>query len=147
MIVTFDSTILVRANVRANGPARRAVEAIVANPGHTIALSPYILNEVGKVLAYPGMQDLYGLTAEEIFAHVAFLRSVAELVEPLRGVPVILNDPADDPVIYTAVAAGADILCVKDRAFYSPNVLVFCEKQDIRVMDDVSLLRLLSQAS
>jgi predicted nucleic acid-binding protein len=99
MIVTFDSTILVRANARANGPARLAVEAIVANPGHNIALSPYILNEVGKVLAYPRMQELYGLTAEEIHAHVAFLRSVAELVEPLRGVPVILNDPADDPVI------------------------------------------------
>jgi hypothetical protein len=49
----------------------------------------------------------------------------------------------DDPVLYTAVAAGADVLCVKDRDFYDPNVMAFCKRQDIELMDDIALLRLL----
>lgn len=91
------------------------------------------------------MQRLYGLTAAEIHDHVDYLRSVAQVVEPVKGIPIVLNDPADDPVIYTAVAAGADVLCAKDRAFYQPTVMGFCERQGIRVMDDVTLLRVLSQ--
>jgi hypothetical protein len=55
MIVTFDSSILVRATKRSNGPARRLIDVLAGHPEHTIALSPYILGEVGKVLSYPRM--------------------------------------------------------------------------------------------
>jgi putative PIN family toxin of toxin-antitoxin system len=143
MIVTFDTSILVRATKRSNGPARRAVDAIASYACHVIALSSFILGEVGKVLSYPRMQALYGLTPDEIHDHVEFLRSVSQIVEPESGIPLVLSDPKDDPVIYTAVAAGADILCAKDRDFYDPRVLSFCAIEDIRVMDDVALLALL----
>jgi predicted nucleic acid-binding protein len=49
MIVTFDTSILVRATKRSNEPARRVVNQIAINTGHSIALSPFILDEVGKV--------------------------------------------------------------------------------------------------
>jgi hypothetical protein len=71
---------------------------LALNPDHVIALA-----EVGKVLSYPRMQAL---------------RSIARIVEPQPGLPVVLSDPNDDPVAYTAVAAGADVLCVGDRHFY-----------------------------
>ena len=71
------------------------------------------------------------------------VRSVSRVVEPVGGLPVVLSDPHDDPVLYTAVAAGADILCVKDRDFYEPHVVAFCKRQDIELMDDVALLHLL----
>jgi|HubBroStandDraft_1064217.scaffolds.fasta_scaffold272498_2 hypothetical protein len=51
MIVAADATILVRATKRADGPARRVIDAIVANPAHTLVLSEYILGEVGKFFA------------------------------------------------------------------------------------------------
>jgi len=57
MIVTFDTNILVRATRRSKGPARRVVDAIASNPDHVIALSPFILGEVGKALSYPRMQS------------------------------------------------------------------------------------------
>ncbi|MGA3079048.1 MAG: hypothetical protein ABSB67_20665 [Bryobacteraceae bacterium] len=78
-------------------------------------------------------------------ANVEFLRSIARIVEPQRGLPVVLSDPKDDPVVYTAVAAGADILCVRDRHFYEPAVVAFCRREDIRIMDDLALLELLSE--
>ncbi len=93
MIVTCDTTILVRATKRSNGPARKVVDAIASHPAHLIALSPFILGEVGKVLSYPRMQALFRLTAEDIHDHVEFLRSVSRIVEPQRGVPVVLSDP------------------------------------------------------
>jgi predicted nucleic acid-binding protein len=73
MIVTFDTSILVRATKRSNGPARRAVDAIASDADHVIALSPFILGEVGKVLSYPRMLDLFKLTPDEIHEHVEFL--------------------------------------------------------------------------
>src|SRR6266567_3190577 len=143
MIVTFDTSILVRATKRSNGPARRAVDAIAFDADHVIALSPFILGEVGKVLSYPRMLDLFKMTPDEIHKHVEFLRSVSRIVEPASGLPVVLSDPKDDPVIYTAVAAGSDDLCVKDRDFYAPSVIAFCQLEDIRVMEDIMLLELL----
>ena len=58
------------------------MELLVNDPKHTIALSPYILGEVGRS------------------------RSAGDL-----------SDPKDDEVFYTAVAAGADALCTRDRHF------------------------------
>jgi len=57
--------------------------------------------------------------------------------------PVVLSGPADDPVVYTAVADGADVLCVRNRDFFDPNVVAFCKRHDIEVIDDLSLLVLL----
>ena len=73
MIVTFDTTILVRATKRSRGPAREVLNAIALDPDHTIALSPYIVGEVGRVLSYSRMQALYRLTPDEIYEHVEFL--------------------------------------------------------------------------
>jgi putative PIN family toxin of toxin-antitoxin system len=106
-------------------------------------LSPYILGEVGKVLSYPRMQALYKLSDLDIENHVGYLRSICRIFDPASGLPVVLTDPNDDPVLYTAVAAGADVLCTMDRDFYDPNVVAFCKRQDIELMDDIALLRLL----
>jgi hypothetical protein len=61
-------------------------------------------------------------------------------VEPELGMPVVLNDPNDDPVIYTAVGAGAEVLCVRDRHFYASNVIAFCQRYKVGIMDDIQLL-------
>ena len=56
------------------------------------------------------------------------------------GRPVVLSDPNDDQVLYTAVAAEADILCARDRHFYDPFVSIFCKQRDIAVMNELDLL-------
>jgi predicted nucleic acid-binding protein len=52
-----------------------------------------------------------------------------------------LADPKDDPIVYTAVAGKADVLCTLDRHFQSPAVLDFLRTHGIRVLSDVELLR------
>src|SRR5207245_9606249 len=137
-MIVSDTSILVRATKRPNGPARKAIDALAADRDHVIALSAFILGEVGKVLSYRRMQALYRLTVHEIHDHVQFLRSISCLVEPSIGMPIVLSDPADDLVVYTAVAAGVDVLCVKDRDLYESNVVACCRRQDIQVMDDLT---------
>ncbi|HME08863.1 MAG TPA: putative toxin-antitoxin system toxin component, PIN family [Bryobacteraceae bacterium] len=117
MILTLDTGILVRATARSSGPARRLLQEIAANESHILALSPFIVGEVGKVLAYPRMQQVLRISGGEIADHLMYLRNISRLIEPEIGLPIVLTDPNDDPVVYTAVGAGADVLCTLDRDF------------------------------
>jgi len=140
MRVTPDTGILVRMNVQATGPARRLLETILAGP-HELVLSEFLLDETARVLRYPRIQKLYKLTEQDIAEHVQLLRSRADLVSPVVYKPVVLADPNDDPVVYTAVAGRADVLCALDRDFYAANVISFCDERGIAIMNDAELLR------
>ena len=140
MIVTLDTGILVRATSRSHGPARRLLQKLAANSAHVLALSPFIIGEVGKALSYPRLSETLRITPEDIHGHLTYLRRVCRLVEPGLGLPVVLSDPDDDPVVYTAVGSGANVLCTRDRDFYAPNVIAFCQRYAIDVMDDVQML-------
>ena len=65
----------------------------------------------------------------------------SQIVEPAVGGPVVLADADDDPIVYTAVAARADVLCTLDHHFGAPNVLEFLSGRGVRVLSDVQLLR------
>jgi putative PIN family toxin of toxin-antitoxin system len=139
MRVTPDTGILVRMNAKATGSARRLLEIILCGP-HELVLSEFLLDETARVLAYPRMQKLYQLTTAEIEDHTQALRASADIVTPVVYRPVVLTDPNDDPVIYTAVAGRADVLCALDRDFYSPEVVSFCHEHAITIMTDAELL-------
>lgn len=66
---------------------------------------------------------------------------ISELVHPVIGAPVVLTDPNDDPVVYTAVYGKADVLCTLDRDFFEPEVVAFCRNCGISILNDVELLR------
>ena len=110
MIITLDTGILVRATVRSNGPARVVLQRIANDPSHLLAIAPFILAEVGRVLSYSPVQQMLQIAPEEVHRHLDYLRSIASVVEPQIGLPVVLNDPKDDPVVYTAVGSGANVL-------------------------------------
>jgi len=145
MRVTVDTSILVRMNVKASGPARELLRFFEAKET-ILVLSSFLLDEVARVLTYPRVSAIYRLSDEEVAQHVELLRSVSMMVTPVEGPPVVLADPNDDPVIYTAFAGDADVLCTIDRHFYEPNVLSFCSRYGIQVVDDVELLYMLRSA-
>ncbi len=140
MRITPDTGILVRMNSVASGPARRLLDVIFDGP-HELILSEFLLKETARVLRYPRMQTLYKLTEKDISEHVDLLRARSDLVDPVVHAPVVLADPNDDPVVYTAVAGRADVLCAMDRDFYSPQVIIFCRENGIEVMNTLSCSR------
>jgi predicted nucleic acid-binding protein len=91
MIITLDTGILVRATARSNGPARRLLQKIANDSSHILAISPFILGEVGKALAYSKLSGVLHITPEEIDEHVDRLRRISRVVEPDLGIPVVLK--------------------------------------------------------
>jgi predicted nucleic acid-binding protein len=89
------------------------------------------------------------MSSADIVEFIADLESIAagEIYDPVVSEPVVLKDPNDDPVIYTAVVGKADVICTLDRHFSDPPVLEFCRMRNIRVMTDVELLALLDRES
>lgn len=136
MRITLDTGILVRVYLSPSGPAFRLTQAI-STLHHVLVVSQYILDEVEAVRSYPRIRRRTVIGGQ----HIAAALRQAEMVIPVRGRPVILADPKDDPVLYTAVAGKADVLCTLDRHFHAPDVVAFCTEHGIRVMSDVELLR------
>ena len=143
MRIVLDTNILVRANVKAQGPAREVLLKI-AYGEHVLITSPFLLREVERALAYPRLRRLWRLSLQDISEHVQFLVKTSELVEPVIGAPVVLADPNDDPVVYAAVSGEADVLCTLDRDLFEAGVLTFCRDRGISVLRDVELLPRLS---
>ena len=142
MRITVDTAILIRAHAGANGPAKELLQ-VIQELGLRLVLSAYILAEVDRVLRYPRMQALYRMTDGDIWRYLRLLESIGDTVDLMEGPPIVLKDPNDDPVIYTALSGNADILCTVDKHFYEPNVLSFCARYRIRIMTDVELLQFL----
>jgi putative PIN family toxin of toxin-antitoxin system len=140
MRIVLDTNVLVRANIKVQGPARELLLKI-AYGEHVIITSPFLLREVERALAYPRLQKLWHLSLQDIQEHVQFLVKISELVHPIIGAPVVVGDPNDDPIIYTATDGKADVLCTLDRDFYEPEVVVYCRHRGVSVLNDVELLQ------
>ena len=140
MRITLDSNILVRAVASPHGPALRLLDIILG--GHSLVLSRFILDEVERVLLYPRLQARYQITGSEAARFTGNLADVSHMVEPVIVRPVVLSDPADDPVLYTAADGRAEVLCTLNvRHFDVPEVQSFCAAHGIRIMTDLEVLR------
>jgi predicted nucleic acid-binding protein len=107
-----------------------------------LVLSRFILDEVERVLLYPRLQARYRISATEAARFTGNLADVAHLVEPVIVRPLLLSDPTDDAILYTAADGRADILCTRNiRHFDSIEAQRFCAARGIRVMTDLDVLR------
>jgi putative PIN family toxin of toxin-antitoxin system len=138
--VLLDVNVLVRANERAHGSARTLLIKLLEQ-GHILLISGAMLVELASVLRYPRLQDLYGLTDEQVYSYVQFLREVSELVILDKPLPVPMRDPKDVVVLETAVAGEADVICTLDSDFYAPATRTFCSTLGTEICTDAELLR------
>lgn len=145
MRIVLDTNILVRANVRASGPARQLLQIIFASTEHTLLISPFLLGELERVFSYERVRILSKLTDEEITEYLSCLRAeeITEVVYPGPAPRVVPADPDDDPVVHTAIVGRADVLCTLNRHFYDPAVLNYCQDRGVVIANDVQLVRLL----
>ncbi len=144
MRVVLDTNVLARSAYSRAGPAAEVLDRL-GKPGHTLIASPLLLDEAGRVLRYPRLQRLHGLTGVEIDRFVADVAAACLLVEPASSLAegVVASDPDDNPIVATAITGKADVLCTLDKHLYQPEVVQYCTNHGIRVMRDVALLPLL----
>ncbi len=141
MKVTPDSNILARANPRSQGPARKLILRLAAQP-ESLILSRYILEEVGRILFYPRLVKRFHLSPSEIADHIRSLAAVSILVEPAPIPEDLLRDPKDAAILGTAIAGHADVLCTMDRHLFDDKVLAYARSHGVRIMNDAELLAL-----
>ena len=140
MRFTRDSNILVRAVTSPRGPTLRLLDLVLG--AHILVLSPFVIDEVERVLLYPRIRLRYRITPGEAARFARNLANAAHMIEPVIVRPIVSSDPADDPVLYTAADGKADILCtLNTKHFTGPQVEAFCTQRGIRVMTDVEALR------
>jgi len=142
MRVVLDSNVLARAVRGGTGPAAELL-GIVMVPPHTFILSPFLLSELSRVLRYPRMRKLHKLNDAELDTYVQSLQTAALVVNPLSAPSIVSADPDDDPIVATAVAGPAEVLCTLDRHLRTPAVRAYCAAHGIQILTDVELLQLL----
>ncbi len=66
---------------------------------------------------YPRLRAHFGLTEEEIYAYVQYLRQVAHVVRPSPIVKAPMRDANDVFILQTAVVGDAHVTCTWDADF------------------------------
>lgn len=111
MRVVLDTNVLVSGIAYpASIPGR--IMAEWRDGGLEVVLSRYILDELARVL--PRLARVH-LTRAEIRDLADSFMFLADVVEPEGEQSVSLRDPADQPVLLTLVASGADYLVTGDK--------------------------------
>ncbi len=142
MRIVFDTNVLARAHRRAQGPARRALLDVITG-SDILVLSQYLLQELGRVLAYPKLLKRSGLTLGDIAQYLEHLARASTLVDPVPVPNDLLRDRADEPVLGTALAGKAEVICTRDADFFDEKVERFSAMKGIRILTDIELLHLL----
>ena len=124
MRIVLDTNVLARAHQLAHGPARRLLLAVISG-SDVLVLSPYLLQELQRILVYPRLLRRSGLAPSGVAEYVQYLACCSTLVDPVPVPGDLLRDRADEPVLGTALAGRADVICTRDADFFVENVRQF----------------------
>jgi len=106
--ITLDSSVLIAAYVTRAGACAELLEEILQH--HELVLSEYILDEVRRKLTYKLL-----FPPRLVARVVQSLAKAAEIVDPAPLPAATCRDPADLPVLGTAVAGRAGLLVSVDK--------------------------------
>src|SRR4051794_31194250 len=115
----LDTSVLVSAFLTPHGSVVRLLRE-PARSQYQLCLSEYILTETAETLLSKTRLRNYAYTDADVRDFIHWLLTHAEMIAGLPIIRAVLNDPKDDPIIATAVAAKADYLDTGDRAHLLP---------------------------
>jgi len=142
--IVLDSNLIARALISPNGLAAEILFRVLTED-HLPCSSNFMLAELDRILRYPRLRKVHGLTDERIPEFVASIQVSSFVVDiDITSVRRITRDINDDPIIETAIQAKAAILCSNDKDVLGNTVVDFCMPYGIQVLNDVSLIKLLS---
>ena len=108
MRIALDSSVLIAAHISRAGVCAELLEDVLLH--HELVISGFILEELGRKLV-----EKFNFPRRDADQVGAFLRRVSIVVEPADLSPDLCRDPADLPVLGTAVAGACALLISVDR--------------------------------
>ena len=139
MRAVLDTNVLARAHKNAQGPARRVLLHVISG-SNVLVFSADILGELERVLRYPRLLTRSGLTSDDIAEYLENLNAVSCLVRPESVPAEVLRDPTDGPILGTALAGEAEVLCTRDADLFDQRVQRFCGTRGIQVLTDLEFI-------
>ncbi|MCY2976752.1 MAG: putative toxin-antitoxin system toxin component, PIN family [Planctomycetota bacterium] len=109
-----------------------------------LCTSNFMLAELDRVLRYPRVRKIHGLSDADIEDFVQSIQQVALVVEVDAAKSVrITRDKDDDPVIDTAIRTKANYLCSIDKDIGAADVVDHCKAFGVEVVSDTMLIAFL----
>jgi putative PIN family toxin of toxin-antitoxin system len=141
--VVLDTNIIVRAVASPSGLASELLRRTISD-GNLLCTSNFMLAELDRVLRYPRVRKIHGLSDTDIEDFVRSIQQVALVVEvdAAKSVPV-RRDKNDDPVIETALRTKANYLCSIDKDIGTKDVVEHCKAVGVEVVTDTVLIAIL----
>jgi uncharacterized protein len=106
--ISLDSSVLIAAHISRAGTCAELLEDVLLH--HELVISEFILGEVNRKLS-----EKFQFPQHEIKQIIAFLRRVGIVVVPAVLPPDLCRDPADIPILGTAIAGQCALLISVDR--------------------------------
>jgi hypothetical protein len=133
----IDANVYVSALLRPEGPPGRIIERFLRDAAFDIVVSPPIVDEVLRALAYPKVGRLMrGIAAPELwFEDIVVL---ADLVSGAYRLPGVCPDPDDDKYIAAAIEGRAALIVTGDR-----QMLALIEHDGVRIVSPRAFFDLL----
>ena len=139
MRAVLDTNVIVSATLIRGGNEDRILRAWQQGV-FELALSPPILEEIGRVLSYAKIQKLRWTTQEEVISLLESLAGESVLV-PGRLVVRASRDPEDDKFLAAAIEAGAEYVVSGDK-----DLLDLRMYRGVRIVTPAKFLRTLREA-
>ena len=114
MKVVLDTNVLLSGLMLPESVPGRIVRAWRAAQ-FELVLSKPMLDEIGRVLAYPKIERRLKWDQETISRFLLLLQFKADVVDISLATVEVPRDPQDVPVLATLVAGGADYLVTGDK--------------------------------
>ena len=92
------------------GPPGQVVDTVLSGQV-TLVISPALLGELARVLAYPKLAAIF----DDPAALIATVSEAADTVDPAERVTVLADEP-DNRVLEAAAAGRADLIVTGDKA-------------------------------
>lgn len=133
MRVVLDTNILVSALISSSGPPGQLLSA-VKRGDMALVTSEYQLDELRKVLARERLRPY--VRPEEAQDLIDSLETVGTLISELPECG-LLPDPADNPILATAIAGRANLIVSGDKT----DMLALGHVDEIRIVSPASALK------
>jgi putative PIN family toxin of toxin-antitoxin system len=121
--IALDSSVLIAAHITRAGVCAKLLEDLLMQ--HELAVSDFIREELRRKLS-----EKFGFPARDANLVAAFLRRVAVDVLPAALPSDLCRDPADVPVLGTAIAGECSLLISVDSGIL-----------DLRTIQEISIVR------
>lgn len=141
--IVLDTNIIVRAVASPSGLASELLHRTISDR-NLLCTSNFMLAELDRVLRYPRVRKIHGLSDADIEDFVQSIQQVALVVEVDAAKSVrITRDKDDDPVIDTAIRTKANYLCSIDKDIGAADVVDHCKAFGVEIVSDTMLIAFL----